>query len=892
MSPLLPISRVRALWRNVFSKSRVEDDLDEHVRSYADLLAAEKMKAGLSPAEARHAALVELGGIERVKDEVRDVRSGALLDTTARDLRYAARTLIRRPGFTIVAVTALALGTGATTAIFSVVNGVLLRPLPYADPDRLVVLLHDARNPVSPANYLDWKRQSTVFSSMGAAEVWVGNVSGDVPERAQGLRVTSDVLAMTGVRPVLGRVFRPDDDAPTGEPPLVLSWGYWQRRFAGRRDVLDQRILVDGTSYVVVGVMPQGFDFPMFWATGVQMWAPLPLGERATLRSSSSLRVFARLRPGVTVESSRAQMTTIAASLEQAFPGSNRDVTVTPLAEKVVGDVRTALLVLLGAVGFVLLIACANVAHMLLARATARQREMTVRLALGASRARLLRQMLTESVVLALAGGVVGVALARVGLTVLIALAGKSIPRAEGIALDPRVLAFSALVSLLTGVAFGLLPAVRVSRSEMADVLREGARGSTEGGQRSRLRWVLVGSEIALSIILLTGAGLAIRSFVALRAIDPGFDARGVLTAVISLKGTAEQPPGRRTAFYQSALERVRRLPGVESASLINHVPIAGDIWGFPFRVEGQPKPRPEDTPFAVYRVVFPEYFKAMRLPILQGRDVTESDRLGSTRVVVVNDVFAKRYWPNESAVGKRITLDPAEDDPVWVTVVGVVKNAVRSDWAAPPQEEMFVSYLQARQYLESDGGHVAYMSLVARASCTPGTRCTPASLAPSVREVIASLDPAVPVTEIQTMDDVIAGATAGPRFTLVLLATFAAVALVLAAVGIYGVISYAVSRRTHEIGVRMALGASPATVVRLIIGQGMRVVGAGVITGLAGALLATRLMTSVVYGVRVTDPLTYVGVAALLTGVAMLASYIPARRATRIDPLIAMRSD
>ena len=892
MSPLLPISRVRALWRNVFSKSRVEDDLDEHVRSYADLLAAEKMKAGLSPAEAHRAALGELGGIERVKDGVRDVRSGALLDTTARDLRYAARTLIRRPGFTIVAVTALALGIGATTAIFSVVNGVLLRPLPYADPDRLVVLLHDARNPVSAANYLDWKRQSTVFSTMGAAEYWVGNVSGDVPERAQGLRVTSDVLAMTGVRPVLGRVFRPDDDAPSGEPPLVLSWGYWQRRFAGSRDVLDQRMLVDGTSYVVVGVMPQGFDFPMFWATGVQMWAPLPLGERATSRIGSSLRVFARLRQGVTLESARAQVTAIAASLEQAFPGSNRGVTVTPLAKNVVGDVRTALLVLLGAVGFVLLIACANVAHMLLARATARQREMTVRLALGASRARLLRQMLTESVVLALVGGVVGVVLARVGLTVLIALAGNSIPRAEGIALDPRVLVFSALVSLLTGVAFGLLPAVRVSRSEMAEALREGARGSTEGGQRSRLRWVLVGSEIALSIILLTGAGLTIRSFVALRAIDPGFDARGVLTAVISLKGTAEQPAGRRTAFYQSALDRVRRLPGVESASLINHVPIAGDIWGFPFRVDGQPKPRQEDTPTAAYRVVFPEYFKAMRLPILQGRDVTESDRLGSTPVVVVNDFFAKRYWPNESAVGKRIALDPADDNPVWVTVVGVVKNAVRSDWAAPPEEEMFLPYFQTRQYLESDGGHVAYMSLVVRASCTAGMRCIPASLAPSVREVIASLDRAVPVTEIQTMDDVIAGATAGPRFTLVLLATFAAVALVLAAVGIYGVISYAVSRRTHEIGVRMALGASPATVVRLIIGQGMRVVGVGVIAGLAGALLATRLMTSVVYGVRVTDPLTYVAVAALLTGVAVLATYIPARRATRIDPLIAMRSD
>jgi putative ABC transport system permease protein len=891
MSPLSTFSRARSLWRNLLGKSRVESDLDEHVRSYADLLTEEKVRAGMSPDQARRAALVELGGIEHVKDEVRDVRSGALLDTTAQDLRYAVRTLVRRPGFAIVAITALALGIGATTAIFSVVNAVLLRPLPYAEPDRLVVLLHDSRNPVSPANYLDWKRQTTVFSAVGAAESWGGNVSGDAPERVHGLRVSSDILSMTGIRPLIGRVFRPEDDQPAGEQPLVLTWGYWQRRFSGRPDVLGQRIVIDGASYAVVGVMPRGFDFPMFWATNVQAFAPLPLGERATSRRGSSLRIFARLKSSETLESARAQLGTVTANLEKTFPGTNRDVTVTPLTTKVVGNVRIALLVLLGAVGFVLLIACANVAHMLLARATARQREMTVRLALGASRARLLRQMLTESVVLSLAGGVVGVALGRVGLSVLVALAGDSIPRADGITLDPWVLAFSATISLVTGVAFGLLPAVRVSRSEMAEALRDGARGSTEGGQRARLRWVLVGSEIALALMLLTGAGLAIRSFMALRAIDPGFNARGVLTAVVSIKGTAEQPAGRRTAFYEAALERVRQLPGVESASMINHVPIAGDIWGFPFYVEGRPAPRPEEMPSAAYRVVFPEYFRTMRLPILQGRDITTSDRAGAARVVLVNEFFARRWWPNESAVGKRIALDPGEPDPGWATVIGVVKNAVRSDWSAPAEEEMFVPYLQARSYLESDGGHVSYMSLVAHMTCE-GRGCDPSVLASPVRQAIASIDRAVPVTEVRAMDDVVAGANAGPRFTLVLLATFATVALMLAAVGIYGVISYAVSRRTHEIGVRMALGATPASVVRLIIGQGMRVVIAGVIVGLGGAFAVTRLMTSVVYGVRVTDPLTYAGVALLLTGVALLASYIPARRATRIDPLGAMRTE
>jgi putative ABC transport system permease protein len=883
---------MRSLWRNLFTRRQAERDLDDELRAYAELLAAEKVRAGLSPDDARRSALVELGGLERVKDEVRAVRAGAALETTVQDVRYAVRTLVKRPAFTMVAVTALALGVGATTAIFSVVNGVLLRPLPYRDPDGLVAVLHDTRDPVSPANYLDWKRQATVFSSVGAAEYAAGIVSGEAPERVQGLRVTSDVLAMTGVAPALGRLLLPDDEAAGAGRATVLAWGYWQRRFAGSPQALGQRVVVDGVSYTVVGVMPRDFDFPMFWATGVQMWTPLSLGDRAASRRGASLRVFARLAPGVTLDAARAQMTTITANLERAFPGTNRGVTVTPLDTMVVGDVRVALLVLLGAVGFVLLIACANVAHMLLARASARQREMSVRMALGASRARLLRQLLTESVVLALAGGSIGVVLARVGLDVLVGLGAGSIPRADSVRLDTGVLAFTFVISLLTGLAFGLLPAVRVARGEVAEALRDGARGSTDGVERGRLRALLVASEIALAIVLLTGAGLAMRSFLALRAIDPGFDARGVLTAAVTLRGTAEAAPERRANFYAAALERVRQLPGVESASLINHLPIAGDIWGSSFRVEGRPRPEPGDEPNATYRVVHPGYFETMRLPVLRGRGIEASDRLGATPVVVVNDWFARRHWPNEDAVGKRITLDARADDPAWVTVVGVVKTGVRADWASPPEEEMFLPYLQTRQYLEGEGAHVGYMTLVVRASCRRGGACDPAALAPAVRDAVGSLDRAVPVTEVQTMEEVVSGANARPRLTLVLLATFAAVALALAAVGIYGVISYAVSRRTHEIGVRVALGATPASVVALIVGQGMRVVAVGVVAGVAGALLVTRLMTTLVYGVSVTDPLTYVGVAALLSAVALVASYLPARRATRIDPLVAMRAE
>ena len=815
-----------------------------------------------------------------------------MFETLARDVRYAVRVLTTHPSFTIVAVAALALGIGATTAIFSVVNGVLLRPLPYADPDRLVVLLHDGHDPVAPANYLDWKRQNTALSSVGAAEHWAGNVMGDVPERVQGLRVTSDILRMTGVRPVLGRLLLPEEEAPSAERAAVLAWAYWQRRFGGRSDVLGERFAVDGATYRVVGVMPSGFDFPMFWATGVQIWTPLALGERATSRRGSSLRVFARLAPNVSIDAARAQMASIAAALEREFPGTNRNVTVTPLETMVVGDVRTALLVLLGAVGFVLLIACANVAHMLLARASARQREMHVRLAIGASRARLLRQLLTESLVLGLAGGAGGILLAMVGLRTFVRLSGGSIPRVGQIGLDVGMLAFAMIVSLGTGLAFGLLPALRVSRVEVADALRDAARGSTEGAHRGRLRALLVGSEIALALVLLTAAGLAMRSFMALRGIDPGFDPSGVLSATVSVRGTANEAPGRRAAFYTAALDRVRQLPGVERASFINHLPIGGDVWGFGFGVEGQPRPRPGEEPRGVYRVVFPDYFDVMRLPVLRGRAITDADRLGATPVVVVNEWFARRHWPNEDAVGKRITLDPGADAPTWVTVVGVVKDAVRSDWSAPPEEEMFVAYFQTRGYLEGEGGHVAYMTLVLRVSCQAGQRCDPGRLTSAVRDAIASVDRAVPVTEVQTMTAVVDGATARPRLTMALLATFAGVALVLAAVGIYGVISYSVSRRTHEIGVRVALGATPVKVVGLVVGQGMLVVVCGAVAGVAGALIVTRLMTTMVYGIRVTDPLTYVSVTLLLVLVAAVASFIPARRAARIDPLVAMRQD
>jgi len=808
------------------------------------------------------------------------------------DLRYAFRAMLRAPAFTVTALIALALGVGGTSAIFSVVDAVLLRPLPLGHPERLVAILHRRDNPVAPANYLDWKQQSTAFEQMGAAEYWTPSITGDgPPEKVQGLRLTTGALALAGVRPAIGRLFVAGEDEPGREHEAVLAWGFWQRHFAGNRSIIGHTVTLDAEPYTIVGVMPPGFDYPMFWAHGVQLWAPLALGARSASRSGQSLRVLAKLKPGINLERARAEMAGIAARLDRLYPGTNRNVTVTPLRDLVVGDVRPALLVLLGAVGFVLLLACANVAHMLLARGAAREREITIRAALGASRPRIAQQLLTESVLLALMGGAIGLALAAYGVHALVALGGSGLPRADEIGLDARVVLFTVLVSVATGLIFGLAPASRGSRPSLVDSLREAGRGSSGSARQNRLRDLLVASEFALALVLLSGAGLAIRTFIALQSIDPGFNARGVLTMIVSVKGTANGAPGRRVAFMQQLLEGVRAVPGVARASAINHVPIIGDLWGLSFYIEGRELPKPGDAPSAAYRVMLPGYFDAMGIPFLRGRDVTAADRLGAPGVVVINEYMAKRYWPNEDPIGKRIALERPSAATPWMTVIGVVKNVVRSDWAAPPAEEVYVPWLQEGNYLASTGGHVD-MSLIIRARCRPGAPCDAAALAPAVRNVVWSIDHNIPVSDVTTMEQAETIATARPRFTLVLLAAFAAIALALAAVGVYGVMSYAVSRRVREIGVRLALGADPFTVMRMVVREGMTVAVAGAAVGVAGALLLTRSMASFLYGVRPSDPLTFVGVSGLLLGAALLASFLPARRAARTDPLVALRGE
>lgn len=862
------------------SRKRLMEDLDRDIREHIAMETQDNIERGMSLEEARYAALRKFGNVTRVKEETREVWSVVWVEQLLQDIRFGLRMLRRNPGFSLLAVAALALGVGASSVMFSAVNSILLRPLPYRSADRLVVILNHGRGPIAPANYVDWKAQNKSFERMGAAEYWTPDLTGvDRPSELSALHITSDILPMLGIPPMLGRFFLKEEEQVGHEYEVVLSYGLWQRQFGGDPGVLGHQILLDGKLYAVVGVMPAEFKFAPFWATKAELWAPLALGPRSIDRGGNSLRIFARLAPGVGLEDSRAELATITARLEQQYPGTNRDAQVVPLKEKVVGKIRPALLTMQLAVAFVLLIACANVAHMLLARGAARTVEVAVRSALGAGRRRLICQFLAESLILASAGGIVGLLLALAGVRALVFFGPPDIPRIDNITLDWRVTLFTLGVSLATGMAFGLAPAWQASRLDPGQSLKEGGR--TGNASSDRARNLLVITEFALALMLLIGAGLMLRTLLALLAIDPGFDPHNLLTMVVSISGSPASAPGRSPAFYQETLDRVRAVPGVESAGLTNHLPLAGDIWGFPFWVEGQLIPNPGDEPDAAYRLVFPGYFEAMGMQILRGRSIENTDTATAPDVVVINEYLARRYWPNQDAIGKHLTLDnPAKatvKTPNWLTVVGVVKNAVRSDWAAPPEEEIFLPYSQ-------NVGVGPYMTLVAR------TASDPAGSAATIERAIWGVDRDVAVSEVQTMSAVIGRANSQARFDAALLSAFAAVALVMAAVGIYGVVSYAVTSRRQEIGIRMALGASRVNVFASILRQGMALALAGSATGLLGAMILSRVMATLLYDARPNDPLTFVGAAALLTIVALAACYLPARDATRVDPMVALR--
>jgi putative ABC transport system permease protein len=877
-------SRLRRFVSRALAPERAERELDEELQAYVELLSSEKAAQGLSPEQARRAALLEVGGVEQVKEEVRGARFGSWLEDAARDLRHGARLLARTPGFTLAAVAALALGIGAATVIFSAVDAVLLKPLPYVDPERLVVVLHEGRHPVAPSTFEALRRDGRSFDAVGVAEFWRPNLaSAGAAETVLGLRLTASTMELTGGRPLLGRLLRSEDEE---EDVVLLSHGLWQRQFAGDSEILGRSVRLDGIPRVVIGVMPPGFDFPPFWARGAELWAPLPLRERRE-SDGRSLRLFARLAPETSLAEARSELATLVARAERERPGEMRGLAVVPLADMVVRNVRPALWALLGAVGLLLLIACANVAHMLLARAAGRAREMALRHALGAGRTRVLRQLLTESALLAGLGSAAGIGLAFIGARLLVAWRPASVPRIETLSLDLRVLAVAVAASLACGLAFGLAPALQAVRRDLVGGLRQGERGSSEDPGRRRVRSALVASEVALALVLLVGAGLLIRTFAALQAIDPGFDPKGVLTMVVSLSGSERSAPGRRAAFFQEALERLRALPGVEAASAINHLPMGGDLWGLGFHVRGRPLPAPGERPAAAYRVVMPGYFDAMRLALVRGRDFDEHDVLGRPGVIVVNEAMARSQWSGEDPLGSAMTLgDPADPDAEWLSVVGVAEDAVRDEWAAEPAPEIYLPYLQSRSYLEEAGGHLEYLSFVLR------TGGDVTALAPAARGAVHSLARDAAIADLHPMEELVAQGLAEPRLYLILLASFAAVALALAAVGIYGVVSHGVSRRRQELAIRMALGARSGELLRLVLRQGMATVSVGLGAGLVGALALGTTLRSLLYGVEPGDPLTLAAVVATLGAVALAATYVPARRAVALRALEELRHE
>ena len=807
------------------------------------------------------------------------------METLWQDLRYALRMLFKNPGFTAVAVLTLALGIGANTAIFSVINTVLLRPLPYKEADRLVMVWEDGtragypRDTPAAANYVDWRDQNQVFEGMAAMADQSFNLTGiGEPERIEGRRVSANLFTLLGVEPQLGRAFSPEEDQPGNNRVVILSHGLWQRRFGSDMNITEKTLTLNGDSYMVIGVMPPEFQFPR---REVEMWVPIAFtSQQAANRNSHYLQVVARTRPGVTVEQAQAEMDTIAARLQQQYPDSNTDLgaTVVPLHEHVAGDIKPALLVLLAAVGFVLLIACANVANLLLARAAVRQKEIAIRIALGARRLRLIRQLLTESVLLAAIGGAVGLTLALLGVSLLRAFIPENISQARAITIDSTVLGFTLLVSLLTGLIFGLVPALQASSFNLNETLKEGGRDSSSGNRGARIRGALVIAEVAVSLILLIGAGLLINSFLRLRNVDPGFRAENLLTMQIVLPVQRYPNAARRTVFYDELIRRAEALPGVRSAAVTNWIPLVrqGDSIGF--NIEGRPDPGRGQMPTVVTRVVNPGYFETMGIRVIAGRQLGDQDRDNSPNVTVISETMARRYWPGEDPIGKRITPgSPNSSNPDdWITIIGVANDVRQFELNADPKPQMYLSYQQA--------GFFAPRHLVV------STTVEPRSLADTVRKTVWEIDKDQPVSNISTMEDVLAESIARQRFSMLLLGIFATVAMILAAVGIYGVMSYSVAQRTQEIGVRLALGAQTRDVLKLVIGQGMRLTLAGLAVGLIAAFALTRLIESLLFGVSATDPVTFAAISLVLMGVALVACWVPARRAARVDPIVALK--
>jgi predicted permease len=804
------------------------------------------------------------------------------MHTFIADVRYGTRLIRQSPVFGAIAVLALALGIGANTAIFSTVHTLLLRVLPYTDPDRLVMVWEDAsfasfpRNTPAPGNYFEWKAQNTVFTDMAATRGAVANLTADgLPEQVLGRLVTANFFQVLGTPPIIGRAFTEEEDR-TNPNLVVISYGLWQRRYAGDPSVVNRSMLVNGIKYTILGVMPRDF---VFRNREFDYWAPIHFApaERAN-QGSHYLNVVARLKPGVTLERAREEMNVIAKRLQAQYPRQNDRVgaVVVPLREELLGRTRLAVLVLMGAAGCVLLIACANLANLLLARAVARRREMAVRSALGAGRGRLVRQMVTEGILLSLTGGVFGVAIARAGMTLLAKLVPIGFSAANGAHLDGTVLGFALALSLLTGVLFSIIPAIQASRVSLNDALRQGSHGDI-GGRRATTRDALVVIEVAAALVLLVGAGLMLKTLARLRAIDIGFRSDHLLTMSTVLPRNKYMEPARRLAFFDRVMEGVRALPGVESAAYNSTLPFlaTGNTQGY--RVEGRQAP-PGEPGDALLRVGDNQYLKTLGVRLVEGRLSDSRDSGGAPPVIVVNETLAKRYWPKETALGHRITLNGPT--LVWRTIIGVVKDVHERGYELEMKPGVYIPYPQVTETWAQPE------NIVVRA------KGDPAALAGAVRRIIASVDPEQPVSAVRTMDEILDRNVEDRTQQMTLLGAFAALALLLASIGLYGVLSYAVTQRSREIGLRMALGASARSVLGMVVGRGLALTGAGLAAGLALAVAGTRFMKTMLYGVDAIDPATFAGVSALLCAIAALACWIPARRASRVDPIVVLREE
>jgi putative ABC transport system permease protein len=802
------------------------------------------------------------------------------------DLRYGFRMLRKSPGFTAVAVVSLALGIGANTAIFSVVNALLLKSLPYKDPERIVLVWGNvpaegnARDQVSATDVDDWRHQNSVFEDVTTYSNWSATfLDGGEPERIAGTQVGDGFFSVMRGTPLLGRTFLPEEQEDGRDNVLVLGYGLWQRRFGGDATIVGRKVNISGKPYTVVGVMPA--DFRPLPASLIdppgQFYRPVAEAHDETQRSARHLRAIARLKPSVTLAQAQSEMNVIASRLEHEHAEHNTGygVHLATLPEDTVGGLRPTLLMLFGAVVFVLLIACANVGNLLLARSTTRQKEIAIRAALGAARVRLVRQLLTESVLLALAGGVLGFLFALWGRALIVAFGSRVTPLLSDIPLDARVLLFTLALSFATGIAFGLAPALRVSRPDLTESLKDGSRGAGASEGRSRLRSFMVVAEMALALVLLVCAGLLVKSMLRLRAVDPGFEPTHLLTMNVALPSSRYRELSAQTAFFKQLDARVATLPGVAAAGATSVLPLSGNFDGRGLAVEDQPRPRGQELSVDLY-IATPGYLRAMQIPLLKGRALDEHDTSTAPLVALVNETMARQLWPNQDPLGKRVKFPGSEKNPQpWRTVVGVVRDVKQYGL---DREDRMQLYLPEEQYPTSE------MTLVVRATSDAGP------LAAAVRQEVHALDGLLAVFDVKTMDELLADSIALRRFSMLALGLLAALALTLAAVGIYGVMAYSVTQRTHEIGVRMALGAQSSDVLRLIVRQGLALAFIGIGTGTVAALALTRLLASLLFGVSTSDPLTFVVVPALLALVALFACLIPARRATKVDPIIALR--